>query len=77
MSESESERIQALLDRARLAKASFPDAGKLVRVVKGRKLPHGTEGTVVFNGHGRFGRFVVLSVEGREIVVSQSNVEVV
>ena len=74
---SESERIQALLERARAEKASFPDAGKRVRVVKGRKLPHGTVGTVVFNGVSRFGRFVTLLVEGREIVVSQSNVEVV
>lgn len=75
---SESERIEALLERARKAKASFPDEGKRVRVVKGRKLPHGTVAMVTFNGNGRFGRFVVLAIDdGREITVSQSNVEVI
>lgn len=41
--------LTALLEKARSESASRPDMGRKVRVVKGRKVPLGTEGIVVYN----------------------------
>lgn len=50
-----------LLDRARAEAAVRPDMGRTVKVVKGRKVPVGTTGVVVYNAlHNivRYGRVV-------------------
>lgn len=57
--------------------AATPRPGKTVKVVRGRKVPVGTVGTVVRTHDGEWGPRVLLSHDGREEWTSMSNVEVV
>lgn len=55
-----------------------PERGKLLKVVKGRKVPIGTSGTCIWTGNGRFGERVGLKdAEGTVHWTAMSNVEVV
>ena len=42
------------LKAAAAEEARRPDRGKRVKVVRGRKVPKGTEGTVIWEGEGRY-----------------------
>lgn len=60
------------------AEAAVPRKGRLVRVVKGRKVPVGTEGTVIWYGEGRYGVRVGLKDADEKVHwTAASNVEVV
>ena len=53
----------------------YPEAGAKVEVVRGRKIPKGTTGTLVRWGEGEFGRWVnVQPAEGPAFFTSRSNV---
>lgn len=53
---SESDRIAALRARAAEEALRRPDIGRKVRVVSGRKVPIGVEGTVFWSKLNRFGK---------------------
>jgi hypothetical protein len=60
------------------AEAAKVAKGREVRVVKGRKVPVGTQGTVIWAGEGRYGRRVGLKdADGTVHWTAESNVEVV
>jgi hypothetical protein len=51
--------------------------GSVVKVVKGRKVPKGTVGTVKVNCEGQWGRRVLLALaDGTEVWTAEDNVEV-
>lgn len=61
-----------------LAEKKVPAKGKLVRVVKGRKVPQGTEGVVIWEGAGDWGpRVGVKDAAGKVHFTAASNVEAV
>lgn len=60
------------------ADAATPWAGKTVRVIKGRKVPVGTEGVVKVRHEGQWGWSVLITTaDGAEVWTSDSNVEVI
>jgi hypothetical protein len=72
-SSKEAAELKALIEEAaRLEK------GKRVRVVRGRKVPHGTEGEVFWVGYTRYGRRVGFTgTDGQTYWTAASNVEVI
>ncbi len=56
--------------------AGLPTKGKTVKVVKGRKIPVGTVGTVFWYGDGQWGWRVGLEFEGKREFTAADNVEV-
>lgn len=58
--------------------ALTPSRGKTVKVVKGRKLAHGTEARVFWRGQTQYGWSVGLELScGEKVFVAEKNVEVV
>jgi len=57
--------------------AITPSKGKKVRVVKGRKVPVGTEGTVKVYHEGQWGWSVLIDTGEDEVWTAASNVEVI
>lgn len=69
-------------DRARAereAEAAEPKKGRDVEVVRGRKVPLGTKGYVIWYGEGNWGPRVGIKVEGQDepVWTAASNVRVV
>lgn len=65
---------------ARIAaeRAAEPSKGKAVRVVRGRKVPVGTEGDVIWYGDGRYGKRVgIRDNNGTVHWTAAGNVEVI
>lgn len=61
----------------RAVEDATPYRGKAVRVIKGRKVPAGTAGTVIWYGEGRYGPRVGIKDPGGEVhFTAASNVEV-
>lgn len=60
------------------AEAAKPARGKILRVVRGRKVPIGTSGTCIWTGEGRYGsRVGIKDYNGGVHWTAASNVEVV
>lgn len=57
-------------------RARTPRRGSIVRVVKGRKVPIGTEGTVFWAGDSTWGLRIGLDFGGQREFISADNVEV-
>lgn len=58
--------------------AITPSKGKMLVVVRGRKLPHGTSGVCFWAGDTRFGRSVGLKLaNGKKVFTAEHNVKVV
>lgn len=72
----EAARVTYLRYRAE-QEASVPSKGKRVTVVKGRKVPVGTTGTVIWHGEGNYGwRVGVKDADGEVHWTAASNVQV-
>lgn len=71
----------AKCERARLAeeerRAKTPDRGKVVRVVRGRKVPIGTQGLCTWIGASKFGVRVGIDTAQGRVFTAVANVEVV
>lgn len=75
----QSEEIDAIRLREKLKKeASRIDYHKVVKVVRGRKVPRGTVGEVFWMGDSGYGMSVGLRLlDGSKVFTAQNNVEVV
>jgi hypothetical protein len=72
------EKAAAEAERIARYNATLPTKGKLAKVVKGRKVPKGTTGTVIWMGAGNFGtRLGLKDAEGTVHWTAASNCEAV
>lgn len=69
--------VRRAFDEANMERATTPEKGKRVRVVKGRKVPIGTEGVVFWIGDGKWGtRAGIQTDEGERVFVPVEYLEV-
>lgn len=70
--------LRSIRDRkAKLLAHNKLEHGKLVRVVRGRKLPRGTEGEIFWMGSTAYGPSIGLRlIDGSKVFTSPNNVEV-
>ena len=70
-------RWEAEAKRQTEAEAKMVRKGKTVRVIKGRKVPVGTEGVCIWHGDGKYGRRVGIKTAAGEVHwTAETNVEV-
>lgn len=68
--------LKNLIDEDKL-RSKAVTANKRVRVIRGKKLPLGTEADCVWEGHTQYGYSAILIIDGKKIYTSTFNLEVV
>jgi len=61
------EREAAYREAERQAEHDRPARGKIMQVVRGRKIPKGTVGEVVLTGEGQYGPYAMLATTARKL----------